>query len=129
MTLSKHLLFLPLIAALTMTSCVDAGYPGGPGYSSVGLGYGTYNSLPRNYVGDAYYSGGRYYSGGLYQSGSYSYQGQPYSNRYYHNGQYYYGGSHQHYGNQGRPQHTTTSHSPYSRTRVSAAPSPFLFLR
>ena len=60
MNLSKHLLFLPLLAATAMTSCVDAGYPGGPAYSSVGVSYGTYNSLPRNYVGDAYYSGGRH---------------------------------------------------------------------
>jgi hypothetical protein len=129
MTLSKYLLILPLVAAAAMTSCVDAGYVGGPGYSSVGLSYGSYNSLPRNYVGNAYYSGGRYYSGGQYQSGAFSYQGQPYSNRYYHNGQYYYGGTHQHYGNQGRPQHTNTSYGPYSQTRGSMPPSPFSMLR
>jgi hypothetical protein len=103
---SKKAFFLPaILAAVAITSCVGPGYPGGYGSASVGYGnnpatYGgfrTFNTLPGNYAGNAYFYNGRYYSGGRYETGRYQDQGRSYTNRYYHDGRYYYGGSHAHY--------------------------------
>lgn len=126
MKFTPSLLFLPLLATLSITSCVvDSGYAGG-GYSSRGpsySGYNTYTTLPSNYYGSAYYSGGRYYSGGNYQTGRYNYQGRTYTNRYQHNGQYYYGGTHAHYPGDGHnhgPQQNVVS--PHGSLRTSYRP-------
>ncbi|MCF8176773.1 MAG: hypothetical protein K9K30_16175 [Burkholderiaceae bacterium] len=89
-------LLLPLLAAAFLSSCVESGYPGD--YTVTASGYGTYNVLPTNYVGSAYYYNGRYYAGGRYQTGRYNYQGRSYDNRYYYNGQYFYGGRYQQHG-------------------------------
>lgn len=125
----KPIIYLSLLTALSLTSCVDpgdlsygpgnsygSGYGYGQGYSSVNVGYRQYNTLPLGYVGDAYLYGGRYYSGGLYQTGSFQNQGRSYNNRYFHNGQYYYGGNHQHHDNRS---HVSV---PTPRTHVSVAP-------
>lgn len=93
----KPLFFLPLLMAVTMTSCVVPMYPEGPRTASVGVSYRTYDTIPRGYVGDAYFYGGRYYSGGRYESGRFYDRGREYGDRYYYNGQYYYGGRHQHF--------------------------------
>lgn len=55
--------------------------------------YLTYQTLPSNYSGDAYYYGSRYYAGGRYEPGRYIYRGRSYDHRYYHDGQYLYGGT------------------------------------
>ena len=94
-------LLLPSLAAFTLTSCVVPAYDDPGGNGSAGVSYGTYEVLPNDYQGDAYYYGGRYYSGGRYESGRFYDQGQPYGSRYYHNGQYYYGGHHEHHGGGG----------------------------
>ncbi len=95
-------LFLPAVAVLGLSSCVDPMYGGAAVGASYGgpavVGYQTYTTLPPRYSGNAYYYNGRYYSGGRYETGAYSYQGRPYSNRYFYNGQYYYGGTHRNYG-------------------------------
>ena len=83
---------LLLLPVLLLSSCVGTGNPFEVIFPSVGVSYRSYNTLPQNYAGDAYYYGGRYYSGGRYESGRYYYGGRPYTNRYYHNGRYYYGG-------------------------------------
>ncbi len=92
--------FIPLFAfvAISLSSCVVDPMYDGSGYAgNYSSGYNTYNTLPGNYVGGAYFPPGRY-TDGRYQTGSYAYQGRPYSNRYFYNGQYLYGGSHQHHG-------------------------------
>lgn len=94
--LKKALLLPTVLLTLSLISCAEPQFSGGPGY--VSSGYHTYTSLPQNYSGNAYLLGGTYYSGGQYQTGNYNYQGRPYSNRYYYNGQYYYGGNHRAYG-------------------------------
>ncbi len=88
----KPLRTLLLLPALLLASCVGPGNPFEIIFPTVGVNYGTYNTLPENYNGNAYYYNGRYYSGGRYESGRYYYGGRPYNNRYYHNGRYYYGG-------------------------------------
>ncbi len=55
-------------------------------------GYVTYQTLPRDYTGDAYYYNNQYYAGGRYEQGTYAYRGRTYDQRYYHNGEYIYGG-------------------------------------
>ena len=87
-------------ACLALNSCVVGDYPGGT-YAS---GYGVYNTLPSNYVGDAYYHQNRYYYGGNYERGVFRSQGRQYTDRYYHGGQYYYGGRNEHHG--GPPSHS-----------------------
>ena len=72
-----------------------------------GGGYMTYNTLPPNYAGTAYYYDNRYYAGGRYETGRYTNQGRAYTNRYYHNGQYLYGGAHQ--------QHAVRNANPYNQ--------------
>ena len=106
MKLVRNLFLLPCLASVLLTSCV---VPGNPfqiifPFPAVGIGYGTYDTLPPNYVGNTYYYGNRYYYGGRYESGSYYYGGRPYSDRYFHNGRYYYGGRYQHIGNSVRQQ-------------------------
>lgn len=96
MKIINSLVIIALVGA-SLTSCVVPEYTGGsvaPLTSS--LTFGTYETLPTNYVGDAYYYQSRYYYGGNYQNGNYIYQGRPYSSRYYYNGNYYYGGRHEH---------------------------------
>jgi hypothetical protein len=127
MKLTPSRLLLPLLAIAAMTSCVVPGdYAGGPGISSVNVGYRQYSSLPVGYIGDAYYTGGRYYSGGRYENGTFYNQGRSYNNRYYHGGQYYYGGSHQHHGSTSPVRRT--SYSRNSRSSISP-PTPFMFHR
>ena len=60
--------------------------------------YLTYQTLPTNYSGDAYYYGNRYYAGGRYEPGRYTYRGRSYDHRYFHNGQYLYGGTYRQHG-------------------------------
>ncbi len=100
MKLNQSLLLLAL-AGVTMTSCVVPVDRGDRYHSTVGVGYGYYDSLPPTYVGDAYFYGGRYYYGGRYETGRYVDHGRQYNNRYYHNGHYYYGGNHEHHGGSG----------------------------
>jgi hypothetical protein len=110
----KHtLLLLPLLATLTLTSCVVPGDYPGYGASTVGVSYGTYAALPPAYVGDAYFYGGRYYYGGRHESGRYHDHGRAYTSRYYHNGRYYYGGRHEHHGG-ARPEYNTGTRPDYS---------------
>jgi hypothetical protein len=95
----KFINLLVIVASVgaTLNSCVVSDYPGGPVTPlASSLTFGTYETLPTNYVGDAYYYQSRYYYGGNYQNGNYIYQGRPYSSRYYYNGNYYYGGRHEH---------------------------------
>lgn len=128
MKLSHSLFVLPLLLAATITSCVDTGYYGGtrPSYggASVGVSRGYYTTLPRNYVGSAYFYNGRYYDGGNYQTGAYSYQGRTYNNRYYQNGQYLYGGVHQHHGPQATHGSLQQSRSDYRDPRYNRDFSP-----
>ena len=117
---TRSLLLLPLLGALSITSCVvDPGYAGGGYGNSFPSGYNSYSTLPPNYSGSAYYLGGRYYSGGQYQTGRYSYQGKTYTNRYQHNGQYYYGGSHAHYPGDGHNHGRTNDTSRHGSSRTS----------
>lgn len=96
-----HSLFVLSLACASLTSCVVSDYPGGPVSPVVtSLSFGTYDTLPRAYVGDAYYYQNRYYYGGSYQRGRYYYQGRHYNDRYYHGGKYYYGGRQEHHGDQ-----------------------------
>ncbi len=117
---TRSLLLLPLLGALSITSCdVGPGYAGAGNGSNYRSGYNTYSTLPPNYTGSAYYTGNRYYSGGNYQTGRYDYQGRTYTNRYQHNGQYYYGGTHAHYPGDGHDHSQTNYASPYGSSRTS----------
>lgn len=72
-------------------------------------GYVTYQTLPADYSGDAYYYNNQYYAGGRYERGTYAYRGRTYNQRYYHNGQYIYGGEY-------RQPTTTTSNRALQRS-------------
>ena len=104
MKLVRNLFIAPCLATLLLTSCVVPGNPLEIIFPTVGVGYGTYTTLPNNYAGNTYYYGGRYYSGGNYENGRYYYRGRPYSGRYYHNGRYFYGGRYQYIGSPARQQ-------------------------
>jgi len=127
MKIKQSLFILPLILSVSITSCVDQpGFAGGlgprqsiGGGTMLGGGRGYYTTLPRNYVGDAYYYNGRYYSGGNYQTGNYNYQGRTYNNRYYQNGQYLYGGVHQHHGSPSSLRHPSQGGIDYRDPRYS----------
>ena len=110
----KHTPFLliPVLAALTLTSCVVPGPYSDPGVASVGVSYSSYESLPPNYVGDSYYYGGRYYSGGRLESGTFHDHGHAYTSRYHHDGQYYYGGRHEYHGGPGNGYHNGDHEGP-----------------
>ena len=86
------LLASPLAASSFLASCVSNDYRGASHQYSDGTGYVTYDTLPRDYSGDAYYYDNRYYAGGRYEPGRYSYGGRTYDHRYFHDGQYLYGG-------------------------------------
>ena len=117
---TRSLLLLPLLGALSITSCdVGPGYAGAGYGNNYRSGYNSYSTLPPNYTGSAYYTGNRYYSGGNYQTGRYDYQGRTYTNRYQHNGQYYYGGTHAHYPGDGHDHSQTNYASPYGSSRTS----------
>lgn len=87
-------LLIPVVASLTLSSCVVP-VVDGTQYPSSGGGHMVYTTLPTTFVGSAYYHQGRYYSGGNYQTGRYRYDGRVYDQRYSHNGRYYYGGRYQ----------------------------------
>ena len=72
-----------------LTSC----YTYGPGYTSVGVGVGYYDTLPVGYNNPYYHYNNRYYYGGAWQHGRYYHGGRYYPGRYYHQGRYYYGGN------------------------------------
>jgi hypothetical protein len=97
------LLVLPLAATSFLASCVSDNYQSAGYNQPPQMGYTTYEALPRNYSGDAYYHNNRYYVGGRYEPGAYSYKGRTYDHRYIHNGQYLYGGEY-------RPQLTRASY-------------------
>ena len=112
--MKQHLLLIPCLAALGLTSCVVPGNPLDMIFPGAGTGY--YNNGPNEYPADRYYSGGRSYSGGRYESGTYRYQGRTYDGRYYHNGRYYYGGR---YETRGNPNRQTPYGRPYQEAPSS----------
>lgn len=82
----------PFAVSILLSSCIVPTYPVDGYHSSTQSSHGDYTTLPKNYVGNAYYNEGRYYSGGNFQTGKYNYRGRSYNNRYYYNGKYIYGG-------------------------------------
>ncbi len=114
MSIIKSLFTISLASAF-LSSCLVSNYPEGTASSAVT--FGTYDTLPSTYVGDAYRYQNRYYYGGSYQRGSYNYRGRQYNDRYYHGGNYYYGGSHENHGHNTPQQSGNREHRSNDRGR------------
>lgn len=116
--LTKVTLITPLIASVLLNSCIVPSYSDDGLHRSDSSGYVVYSSLPKKYVGSAYFYNGRYYSGGHYQVGKFQDRGTYYDSRYYYSGRYYYGGKYQHHAvKDSRQNQTHTSYRDSDRSR------------
>lgn len=96
-------------------------YRNQPVRSSTSTRYVTYQTLPRDHTGDAYYYNDRYYAGGRFEPGNYTHQGRSYENRYFHNGQYLYGGDYRQSASAASTRSTIQRSGPIHRTSVQRA--------